>query len=154
MPTPTLPTNTLLVIYEVGQPLYASRGLTQTYQPIKQALQQSRSVNGVAMDLSAEQFRGLIDSEITCTDFQSPSLNGVKAGKIITVDCAFEYSYLTATDSPAKSVVGGSTRIQGAFTFYRPSIVFMVVDFSVGFEEYKSEYAWKLALTEYGAPAP
>lgn len=142
-------THSLLVLYYMGQPLYSSRGLTQTYQPIAAANNVSRSINGNAMDLSYEQFH-LYSSEITCTDFDSPSLDGVWPGMFISVDCTFELSYITALGSPQRNAVAESSVARGDFTHYRPHMEFVVVDFSVGHDEYQDSYNWRLSLEEAG----
>lgn len=144
--------NTLLVLYDMGQPLYAARGLIQTVSPIAAAKNTSRSINGVAMDLSYDQFK-LYASEITCTDFETPSLDGVWPGQVIGVDCVFELSYVTSTEGPSRPVVTGSERTDGDITFYRPHLEMMVVEFESGFSEYEAEYSWKLSLEETELPA-
>lgn len=146
----TLPaTNTLLVLYDMGQPLYAARGLTQTLTPIAAAKNISRSINGRSMDLSYSQFQ-LYSSEITCTDFETMSLDGVWPGKIITVDCTCELSYLTSTDGPSRNVVDDSERVDGEFTYYRPRLEMIITDFDEQFAEWEAEYSWKLSLEETG----
>lgn len=135
--------STLLVITGMGVPPYSARGITQAFEPIEGAAQVVRSVNGVAMDFSHEQFRKYRTS-ITCTDQQAPALNGVWPGKIITVECVAEFAYLTAGGSPARPVVPGSSREEGAFTYYRPILELMVTAFNAGSGEWSAEVNWSL----------
>ena len=134
---------TLLVITGMGVPPYSARGISQSFTPIEGAAQVLRSVNGVAMDFSHEQFRKYKTS-ITCSDQQAPALNGVWPGKVITVECAAELSYLTAGGAPARPVVPGSSRVDGDFTFYRPILELMVTAFNQGSGEWSAEVAWAL----------
>jgi hypothetical protein len=110
---------TLLEINGIDIPPYASRGLTQTLEPIDQAKQTRRTVNGVLKDISAIQFQKY-KSSITCTDQQSPGLDGVWPGLVVVVDCVAELSYKTG-GSPDRSIVTDSSRVDGDWTFYRPS---------------------------------
>jgi hypothetical protein len=66
---------TLLEISGIDLPHYATRGLTQTLEPIDQAKQTRRTVNGSLKDISAPQFQKY-KSSITCTDQQNPGLDG------------------------------------------------------------------------------
>ena len=135
--------STLLVISGIGVPPYSARGISQSLEPIEGAAQVVRSVNGVAMDFSHDQFRKYRTS-ITCTDQQAPALNGVWPGKIVTVECVHELAYLTAGGAPARPVVPGSTRVEGAFTYYRPILEIMVTAFSGGSSEWSAEVNWSL----------
>ncbi len=62
------------------------------------------------------------------------------------MDCVAELAYKTAGGSPERTVV--ASRVIGAFTYYRPRIEFLVVDFEQNFEEYGCQYQWRLTLSE------
>ncbi len=126
---------------------YATRGLTQTLDPIDATAQARRTVNGTLIDISHTQFRKY-KSTISCEDHLPPALDGVWPGQTITVDCVHELSYLTAGGSPAKTVVAGSSRTEQDFTFYRPQITFLVLTFSTSMEEYEAACSWTLELEE------
>lgn len=146
MPMPA--TNTLLKISgSMGQPLYAARGLTQTLIPLEASSQIERSINGEVMDLSHPQFRKY-DSEISCTDVETPAIDGVWPGMEVEVECVAELSYLTSGGSPEREVVSGSSRIEGDYTFYRPVLQMVVVTYDIQLEEYAADYSWILRLTE------
>ena len=146
MPIPA--TKTLLVISGAsGIPLYSARGLTQVLTPIEASSQIERSINGEVMDLSHPQFRKY-DSEISCTDVETPALDGVWPGMEVEVECVAELSYPTSGGSPQREVVSGSSRVEGDFTFYRPVLQMVVVSFDIQLEEYAADYQWTLRLTE------
>lgn len=140
---------TLLVMSTIGVPLYSARGLTQTLTPVAEAKPTPRrTINGELRWLGLTQMQKY-DSTITCTDQQAPAFDGVWPGMAVLVDCVQELGYLTAGGSPGRTVVPGSDlREVGDFTYYRPQIAFMVIDFNQSMEEYKSDYQWQLMLRE------
>lgn len=140
--------SSLLVITGVGVPAYSARGITQTLEPIDGAAQLFRSVNGVAMDFSHEQFRKY-KTNISCTDQQAPALDGVWPGKVVSVECVAELSYLTAGGAPARPVVPGSSREEGIFTYYRPVLLMMVTAINAGSGEWTAEVAWSFEAEEF-----
>ncbi len=141
--------NTLLVLYGMGLPLYAARGLTQTLQPIAAATNLSRSINGAAMDLSYAQFRKYASS-ITCNDFQAPSIDGIWPGMFVTVECVCELSYPSSGGTPERYAVSGSTRTDddAGITFYRPVLDMQIIGLNFSCDEYKDGYQWSLDLEE------
>jgi hypothetical protein len=138
---------TLLEISGIDLPHYATRGVTQTLEPIDQAKQTKRTVNGVLKDVSAAQFQKY-KSSITCTDQQDPGLNGIWPGQIVTVDCIAELSYKTSGGSADRAVVGGSSRTDGDWTFYRPQLSMRVTSYSTQTDEYGASVGWQLDLEE------
>lgn len=138
-------TDTLLVLSGMGVAPYSARGLTQTLQPIAQAAQQRRTVNGALVDVSASQFQKY-RSTITCTDQASPALEGVWPGAELVVDCVAELGYETMTGAPAREVV--ASREADGFTFYRPRLTMLVTDFSVQTDEWGASVGWTLGLEE------
>lgn len=138
---------TLLVISGAGVQPYSARGLSQTLDPIGQATNARRTVNGALKDLSFDGFRKF-KSTISCNDQTAPAFDGVWPGQTITVDCVKELCYKTAGGSPSRTVVSGSSRVEGDYTFYRPQITFMVMAYSASEEEYTASAPWSLTLEE------
>jgi hypothetical protein len=139
--------STLLVISAAGVPPYSARGLTQVLEPIDAATNLRRTVNGALQDLSATQLKKY-KSTITCTDMDSPALDGVWPGTAVTIDCVTELSYLTSGGTPARSVVSGSSRADGDFTFYRPQLSMVVTGLQISLDEYGRAVAWQLVSEE------
>lgn len=139
---------TLLTISGGGVPPYAVRGLSQTLTPIDAAKQFRRTVNGELIDLSASQFRPKYKSTISCDDQQSPAFDGVNIGAILTIGCVAELSYLTSGGSPARPVVSGSSRVEGSYTFYRPSLTMMLVGKTQSTDEYGAAVSWTAEFEE------
>ncbi len=142
-------TGTILTISDGKSllPLYSARGLTQTLAPIDGAFFQERTVNGELIDLSVSRFRKF-KSTISATDVRPPSRDDVWPGRLVTVNCAYLLSYQTVGGTPSRDVVAGSSFVEGDFTFYRPSITFMIGRSSGSFEEWEAGYAWRLEMEE------
>lgn len=150
LPENVLPANsdTTLTIVGLGGFRYQARGLNQTLAPIKQTQQQFRTINGSLKDVSNHAFRKY-SSEITCTDINAPPLDGLFPGDEVVVDCAAVLCYKTGNlGSPNRLQVSGSSWTLGEFTFYRPILTMMVMDLSENFEEWKSDFQWKISLEE------
>jgi hypothetical protein len=143
----TATNTTLLVISGPGLPNYSSRGLSQTLDPIDAAGALTRTVNGGLIDLSANQMRKY-RSTITCTDQDAPALDGIWPGVSLVVDCVPELGYLTAGGSPQREVVPGSSRVAGAWSWYRPRLYMLVVNYTANTDEYGAAVAWSLDLEE------
>lgn len=141
---------TLLRLDPIGVPPYSARGISQTLAPIDGAAQLARTVNGAMIDLSDPNFRKY-RSTITCTDQQQPALDGVWPGMILTVDCVIELPYLTG-GAPEREVAGTTddpaTRTENGFTFYRPRLTMMVIDYQAGVDEWGADANWTLSLEE------
>src|SRR5262245_39386362 len=138
--------DTLLLLSGIGIPDYSARGLTQTLEPIEAATSLRRTVNGTLVDLSFAQFRKY-KSTISCQDQEPPAIDGVWPGHVVTVDCVAELSYPSG-GSPARTVVGGSSRTEGAFVFYRPQLQMRVTGFSMNRDEYGAAVQWQMDLEE------
>lgn len=138
---------TLLVIAGIGVQPYSARGLSQSLDPIAQAANARRTIDGVMKDISFDGFKKF-KSTITANDQLPPAVDGVWPGRTIVVDCLVELCYLTAGGSPSRTVVPGSSRVEGDFTFYRPRITFMVLSYSANTEEYGAAVAWSMQLEE------
>jgi hypothetical protein len=129
---------------------YSARGLTGTLTPIDAANGSSlvaRTVNGTLIDISAPQMRKY-KLEISGTDQAPPALDGVWVGMVVTVNSFVELAYLTAGGTPERTPVSGSSRVEGAFTYYRPQFTMMVVEHQQGFEEWAANSPWSLVLEE------
>lgn len=138
--------DTLLTLTGMGVPDYSARGLTQTITPIKQALNVARSINGVLINFAPSSFQKY-RTEIMCTDQQTPAIDGIWPGSLVTIHSACELSYATG-GSPARAVVSGSSRTEGGFTFYRPVLDVMILEIEDSFAEWEADYAWKIVAEE------
>ena len=139
--------HTLLDISGQGIQPYSARGLSQTLDPIAQASQARRTINGALKDLSFSGFRKF-KSTITGNDQTAPAFAELWPGQVIAVKCVAELSYLTVGGAPERTVVDGSSRVEGLYTFYRPEIAMMVLTYSMTEDEYGRAVAWSLALEE------
>lgn len=138
---------TVLALTAIGVPPYSARGLTQSLNAIQQAAQLKRTINGALKDLSEEQFHKYA-STITGDDQQPPAVDGVWPGLQVTIDCIAELSYKTAGGSPQRTVVAGSSRTEGDFTFYRPQLTMLITDFKIERDEYGAQVQWSMSLEE------
>jgi hypothetical protein len=141
------PPDTLLVISGHGIADYSCRGATQTLDPVDASSVLSRTVNGVLVDLSPWQMRKYKTS-ISCSDTETPALDGVWPGMALTVDCVAELGYLTAGNTPQRTVVPGSSRVAGAWTYYRPRLEMRVTNYSTSRDEYGAMTTWSLDMEE------
>jgi len=139
--------STLLKISGIGMSPHAARGLTQTLNPIEQAKDLRRTINGELIDFSVEQFRKYA-SVISGNDQMPPGVAGVWPGRHIQVECLAELYYLTAGGSAERPVVAGSARTEGPYTYYRPVLEMRVLDFSQSFDEWDAQVSWSLTLEE------
>jgi hypothetical protein len=138
---------TLLVLTGIGVAPYSARGLDQSLQPIDGAGQLRRTVNGALVNLSETQLRKFT-STISGSDQLSPAVNGIWPGKTVTVDCIAELCFPTSGGAPDRSVVSGSSRVEGAMTYYRPQLSMMVTDWQLKRDEYGAQVSWTLELEE------
>ena len=137
----------VLTLYGIGVPPWSARGASQTLEPIQASQQLRRTINGELIDISRPEFRKY-RSRISCADQQPPAVDGVWPGQVVTVGCISELSYLTAGGNPARTPASGSSRTEGAYTFYRPSLTMRVVSFSQDTDEYAAQVSWSLELEE------
>lgn len=140
-----MPTLTNLVISGVGVAPYSARGLKQSLAPIQQATVLMRTVNGILDDLGDDAFKKFA-STITGRDQLAPP--HVWPGLQIDVSCIAELCYLTASGTPEREVVAGSSRVEGDYTYYRPKITFRVVSLDPSWDEYDADVSWTLSLEE------
>ncbi|WP_027521764.1 hypothetical protein [Bradyrhizobium sp. Ec3.3] len=138
---------TVLTISGPGVNPYSARGLTQTLDHIGAAASLRRTINGKLKDTSQPQFRKYT-STISCRDQVAPPLDGVWPGDVLTIGCAAELSYLTAGGAPQRTPVAGSSRTDGAYTFYRPQLVVKVMSYTTQEDEYGRVVSWSLVVEE------
>lgn len=128
-------------------PFYSARGLTQTMSAIGAAKVQRRTVNFELVNLALTRSQKYA-STISADERRPPSRDDVWPGKIVVVGCAYLLSYPTG-GSPARGVVSGSQIDDGnGFTFYQPSITFMVGDLKGSFDEWEAGYNWSISMEE------
>lgn len=137
---------TILVLGDLEFPLGSGRGITQTLAHLSSAVSLRRTINGDMVDISAPQFRKYT-STVSCTDQAAPTLNDVWPGMPLSVDCIVELSYPTG-GSPARDVVTGSSRTEGAVTFYRPRLDMVVTGYTVNTDEWGATVSWTCTLEE------
>lgn len=146
-----LPQNadTILTISSFGNMLYQARGLTQTLSVIREATQQERTINGTLVDISAAQFRKYQSTINVPNETDTPPLDGVWPGMIVTVQCAVGLAFVTGTPGlPHCTPVSGSIYTENGYTFYRPQFTMMVKTVETQFDEWKNIVGWKLELEE------
>lgn len=142
---------TLLVISQMGIPLYSARGLTQTLTPIDAAADMARTVNGTMLDLSDQASFRKYRSEISCNDMSSPAFDGFWPGMEVTVDCVVELCYLTSTAGTgggSRTAVQNSEYTVGDFTCYRPQLDMTIISYSIATDEWNAATNWTLVLEE------
>lgn len=140
-------TETLLTITGLDLGLWSSRGCDQSLEPIEQSKYVKRTINGNAHDLSLPQFRKY-RSRVTCNDINAPAFDKRWPGVELIVDCIPELSYKTAGGSPGRTVVTGSSRTEGDYTFYRPQLVMLLTSWDFTFNEWGDETGWTMDLEE------
>jgi hypothetical protein len=139
--------SSILRMTGVGVTPYSARGLTQTLQPIDASKSMKRAIDGAMVDISAPQFRKFA-STISGSDQRTPALDGIWPGREVEVECISELSYVTAESTAQRLPVDGSERVEGIYTFYRPVLTMMVMDYSTSTDEYGATVNWTLALEE------
>lgn len=137
---------TLLVLSQMGIPLYSARGIEQTLTLIPASASIRQTVNGRLINVAPSQFQKY-SSSILCRDQRVPAVDGVFPGMLLTVDCVCELAYQN-TGGPTRPVVPGSSRVEGAFTFYRPRLNMMVVSHRSSTEEWAAQVSWSIDLVE------
>ncbi len=126
---------------------YATRGATQMLEPIAAASYMRRTVNGALSDLANTQFRKY-QSTITCNDVEPPAFASMWQGMTVTVDCITELGYHTASGAAGRTVVTGSSRVEGAYTYFRPQLTMKITGFSIAHDEYGHMTSWQATLEE------
>jgi hypothetical protein len=144
---PNASDSTVLKISAVGMSPYAARGLTQTLNPIDQAKDLRRTINGELVDFSVEQFRKYA-SVISGNDQMPPGVAGIWPGRDVQVECIAELYFVTLGGAAERPIVDGSERTEGPYTYYRPVLDMRVMDFNQSFDEWDAQVSWSLTLEE------
>jgi hypothetical protein len=139
--------STILRISEAALSPYASRGMSQTLNMIDATADLRRTVNGELRNFSDTVFQKYA-AQITGRDQRPPSIDGVWPGRIVTLESMAELSYVTAEGSATRSVLTGSSRVEGTLTFYRPVLTMMVTAFDQTFDEFNAAWDWNISLEE------
>lgn len=140
--------DTLLVLSGIGIAPYSARGVRQTLVAIDASANVRRTVNGGLVSLGQTQFHKY-ESKISCDDMNSPAADGIFPGAVIAVDCVVELAYLTSGGAPQRTVVTGSERIVGAYTFYRPRLTMMLTaPIEIEEDEWGAAVSWSMSLQE------
>lgn len=139
--------DTLLTLSGDLLPPYSTRGASQTLEPIDAAANMRRTVNGALKDISFDGFRKY-KSAITCSDQRVPALDGVWPGLTLTVGCVQELCYKTLGGTPSRPVVSGSSRVEGAYTYYRPQLTMKVMGYQTTLDEWDATVGFTLNLEE------
>jgi hypothetical protein len=139
-----------LVITGMGVPPFSVRGVVQTLEPIDEAVDIRRTMNGTAINLSQESFLKY-RSEISCEDMDTPAIDQLVVGMEVTVECVQELCYagsLPLAGNNSRPAVTGSAREANGFVFYRPVLTMIVFDHSVEHDEWGAVTSWSLELEE------
>lgn len=136
-----------LVITGIDLPPYALRGVSQTLEPISGSSVQRRTINGTLVNVASSVMKKY-RSTISGNDQQPPALNGIFPGDTVTVDCVAELAYKTAGGSADRTVVSGSSRTDGDYTFYRPQLTMILVNYNVQRDELNDTVSWSMELEE------
>jgi hypothetical protein len=137
-----------LLITSMNFPPYCTRQATQTLTPIGAISKLARTVNGDLLDLSDAIFKQF-GSVISCTDFQIPEF--AWPGTLVTVNCIIELGYKTSGGTQIRTPVGGSPRVDGDYTFYRPQLSMRVVGWTDLRNDWTAQNSWTLTLEEASA---
>lgn len=106
-----------------------------------------RTINGTLLDLNPAQMRKYV-LEISGGDQAPPALDGLWPGMQVDVDSNVELAFLTAGGSAGRTMVPGSERFEGAYTYYCPRLTMLVVDLGVERDEWAAAVSWSLTLEE------
>jgi hypothetical protein len=142
---------TLLTLTGIGVAPYATRGLRMTLEPLSQAGNFVRNINGGFVDLTDPIFK-LYRVTISCTDQRAPPFGGLWPGQLVTLQSPVELGQMTLTSD--RTAVSGSTNVEESVTYFRPQLSCIVLSFSQDAEEYASAYSWQLVLEELPSALP
>lgn len=139
---------TVLSLVGMGVPPYSARGLSQTLEPIDQALHVERTINGELIDLGYEPMYKY-KSTITGSDQRPPAVDGVWPGKLVQVECIATLCHPEYAEFGRPPVNYDDAVINEAgFVVYRPILEMMVLGFSIDEDEWGATVGWKLELEE------
>ena len=138
--------DTDLVLTGIGIPDFSARGLTESLRPIK-GPPPRRTVNGALVDVTDPLFEKYALT-ITGSDQEPPAFDNTWTGKTVTVDALTKLAFLTTAGPAGRTVVPGSSVANGLFTVFRPRLIMLVIDWTLGREEYPAQLPWSLELEE------
>ena len=134
---------------------YSARNLTQSLEPNtgsggSEGVLIRETVNGETLNLIPDWMRKY-RSTISCTDTESPCLDGAWLGVTCEVQCVNELSYPEggAAQRPA---VSGSERVYNHIVYYRPILVMMITAIRNNLAEYNASVQWQIDLREVRNP--
>lgn len=139
---------TLLSLVGMGVPPYSARGLTQSLAPISSAAHLERTINGELLDLGYAPFQKYA-STISGSDQRPPACDGVWPGKIIIVDCIAELAVYGTPPFGRDPVDYDSIRFENGYSYYRPRLTMMVMNWSMDADEWAAGVSWSLNLEEH-----
>lgn len=139
---------TLLSLEGIGVHPYSARGLSQTLEPIDAQAHIERTVNGELIDFGYDPMKKY-KSTISGSDVRPPAVDGVWAGKIVTVNCIATISHPEYVGFGREPVNYDDAVImeQGFITYY-PRLRMMVMGFSIDQDEFGAVVGWKMDLEE------
>jgi hypothetical protein len=146
MPTPLPPEGTLLVLTNIGIPLFSTRNAKQTLTPVAAAAVIRRTINMEAVNLSLPTATKY-DTSITAHDVAPPAFDAVWPGLQVVIDCIAELQYPVG-GTPSRTVVTGSEVTLGSFVRFRPQLTMIVTGLSVAADEWAAGQEWTLTATE------
>jgi hypothetical protein len=138
-----------LVLSGLGIPDYSAHELTQTVEEAAGQGDFARTINNRLVDLSPPWLK-LLKSTISCEDVNPPAFNGSPKGKIVTVDCIFEFAFLASLGSAGYMRDVATERTEGLWIYYKPRLVMMVTNFSLSKAEWPNTTSWTMELEEEG----
>ncbi len=138
--------DTELVLTGIGIPDFSARGLVESLRAIKGPAPR-RTVNAKLVDVTDPRFQKYLLT-ITGNDQEPPAFDDTWVGQTVTVDALSKLSYLTAGGSPGRTVVPGSSVVNGLFTVYRPRLVMLIMDLSNGRDEWQAQIPWSIDFEE------
>ena len=144
-----------LALSGIGVPPYSVRGVTQTLEPIVQASQVRRTINGTLVDRASPRFRKFA-STVTGADQQPPAFDDSWPGRLVTVDCAVLLAVEGTITEPTEGNgllfdrphVPGSVIHESGFTFYRPRLEMRVIGWTINRDPWGAVIDWSLMLEE------
>lgn len=140
--------NETLLNLDIGVPLYAARGLTQTIDLIAEAGIFRRTTSGKIRNIAGPQFK-LYKTSIICSDAYGLALDGIFPGDELVLDCVAELGYKFGL-LPQREVIDGSSYQIGDTVWYRPRLYITVTFFEISRNEYGAVTAWRLEGEETG----
>ncbi|MCZ4366616.1 glycine-rich domain-containing protein [Sulfitobacter dubius] len=154
---------------EIPLPPGSWRFIDMSMEPISEAYQAERAIDGTLVDLGYDGW-DLYRISISCSDQSSPALAGIWPGAVLTIygteDLIEPGPAVTLTREPVPGSIracaadgrviaepeGRTLNVAGAAYFrYRPILSVMVTGFSTSSRELKADVRWSLSAEEVDA---